>query len=162
MSTRLAAAHVVERPATPLDEGLFRRLFIADRLPGFIASGLAPAAAQALVTDQFRLQTIGYGQAFPNADHRVILWRDRAVGRVIEATEGDHLLLIDLLLDPDHQGLGIGSEIVRRLQARAQLARRPVELDAIIGSRAVGVYERLGFCVIGTNDDRARMRSVSA
>lgn len=155
MKTTLdTAALVAERAAHPLDEGFFRTLFIADRLPEFLAGGLDPAFAQNLLADQFRLQTIGYAQEYPQADHRVILCRDQPVGRVIEADLGDHTHVIDLLVHPSRRGTGIGTEVLGRILWRARLAHRPVRLQALIGSASLHLYERAGFRPEGATDDR--------
>ena len=148
------AAQVTERPAQPLDEAFFRRLFIADRLPEFLAGGLARPAAEALLADQFRLQTIGYAEQFPRAERRVIAWRDRPVGRIIEADLGDHLHVVDFVLDPGHRGRGIGAEVLGRVLWRAEVSHRPVRLMCLIGSPALRLYERAGFHIEGATADR--------
>ena len=151
------AAQVTERPALPFDEGFFRRLFIADRLPGFLAGGLTPTAAEALLADQYRLQCIGYGADYPHADRRVICWRDLPAGRIIDADQGDHLHIVDFLVEPDRRGLGIGTEVLGRVLWKARLTNRPVRLMSIIGSPAQRLYERAGFRTEGVTGDRFNM-----
>lgn len=155
MTTALdTAALVAERPAHPLDEGFLRQLFIADRLPEFLAGGLDPVFARNLLADQFRLQTIGYAQEYPWAEHRIILCRDQPVGRVIEADQGDHLHVVDLLVHPSARGAGIGTEVLGRILWRARLAQHPVRLQALLGSAALHLYERAGFRPESATDDR--------
>ena len=157
MSTRVdLTTQVTERPATALDEGLFRQLFVADRLPELLGA-LPRAQAEALVVDQFRLQTVGYAEQFPHASHRVVAFRGRPVGRVIDAEVGDHLLLVDIVLDPSVRGLGIGTEVVHRLQERARATGRPVHLHVRIGSPAIRLYSSLGFEPGAPAGDRIEM-----
>jgi GNAT superfamily N-acetyltransferase len=157
MTTKVAVAQqVTERPATALDEGFFRSVFVADRLPEFLAA-LPRDQAEALAADQFRLQTIGYAQDYPHASHRVVLWRGRPVGRVIDADQGSHLLAVDLVLDPSSRGLGIGTEIMQRMQAKARASGRPLRLCAVIGTPAVRLHESLGFRPIATVGNRLEM-----
>jgi GNAT superfamily N-acetyltransferase len=151
------AALVTERPAGLLDQGFFRQLFIADRLPGFMSGGLARPDAEALLADQFRLQTVGYAHEFPQADHRVIVWRDQPVGRIIEADQGDHLLVVDLLVAPASRGLGIGTEVLDRVLFRARTTHRPVRLSALVGSPSLHLYERAGFRPEGATPDRVQL-----
>lgn len=153
-ATLETATLVSERPAHLLDEGFFRRLFIADRLPEFLAGGLDQAFAENLLADQFRLQTVGYRQQFPQADHRVILCRDQPVGRVIEADQGDHLVVVDLLVHPSSCGVGIGTEVLERILWRARVTDRPVRLQVLVGSPATRLYDRAGFEPEGTTANR--------
>lgn len=148
------AAQVTERPAHPLDEAFFRRLYIADRLPEFLGAGFARPAAEALLADQYRLQSIGYADQYPLAERRVIAWRDQPVGRIIEADLGDQLHVVDFVIDPGHRGRGIGAEVLGRVQWRARLGHRPVRLMCLAGSPAQRLYERAGFRVEGTTVDR--------
>lgn len=151
------ALQVTERPATPADEAFMGALFRADRLPEFLAAGLVPAQAEALVADQFRLQTIGYRREFPTAEWRIICRRGTPVGRIIEADLGDHLNIIDFLIAPEHQGQGLGTEVLHRVLARARRRGVPVRLMAFVGSTAQGMYERAGFVVDGVTPDRVSM-----
>ena len=158
MTTALeTAALVTERPALLLDEGFFRQLFIADRLPEFMAGGLGRADAERLLADQFRLQTAGYAHDHPRADRRVILWRGQPVGRIIEADQGDHTVVVDFVLNPASRGLGIGTEVLDRVLWRARTANRPVRLQALHGSPALHLYERAGFRPEGTTADRVQL-----
>lgn len=151
------AAQVTERPALPLDEAFFRRLYIADRLPEFLGAGFTRPAAEALLADQFRLQSIGYADQFPTADRRVIAWRDQPVGRIIEADQGDQVCVVDFVIQPEHRGRGIGAEVLARVKWRARLAHRPVRLMCLIGSPAQRLYERAGFVVEGATADRLQL-----
>ncbi|MGW0515715.1 GNAT family N-acetyltransferase [Crossiella sp. NPDC003009] len=50
-------------------------------------------------------------------------------------------------LDPDLQGCGLGSAVLRTLLARADAAAVPVRLNVLQGSAAQRLYERHGFTV---------------
>ena len=62
---------------------------------------------------------------------------------VHEAADGIDLL--QLYLAPARQNQGIGTAIVRGLQARAAAAKRPLRLNVLINNPARRLYERLGF-----------------
>lgn len=151
------AATVKERPAAPGDEAFCRALFIADRLPEFLAAGLDRPAAETLLADQFRLQTIGYATAHPAAETRLILAGDVPVGRIIEERRPDDVLVVDFVLRPEHRGRGIGSEVLDRVLFRARLRNVPVRLQAILGSPAVRLYARAGFEPEGVTTDRVQL-----
>lgn len=73
------------------------------------------------------------------------------VGRAKVDDQPGHLRLADIEIQGKHQGKGIGSAVIRQLQARAQEAQKPMVLtsDAMRGKEAQGrqraLYERLGF-----------------
>jgi GNAT superfamily N-acetyltransferase len=157
MITEAAVAHQVsERPATALDEGFFRSVVVADRVGDFLVA-LPRDQAEALAADQFRLQTIGYAQDYPHASHRVVLWHGRPVGRVIDADQGNHLLAVDLVIDPAARGLGIGTEIMQRMQEKARASGRPLRLCVLIDTPAVRLHESLGFRPMATVGNRLEM-----
>ena len=151
---RSGASH---RPRQPADEAFLRDLFVADRLPGFLEGGLTEPVARDLLADQFRLQSTAYAQTYATLDDRVLLAAGAPVGRCLVAQEPDHLVLVDLLVHPDHRGRGIGTAALRRVQARARNARVRVELSVVPGNPAQQLYEREGFRPSGLRDDRVRM-----
>jgi ribosomal protein S18 acetylase RimI-like enzyme len=72
---------------------------------------------------------------------------------------GDELFLADIEIDPDRQGEGIGSAIVRSLQEEARAAGKPLALQVLhVNTRARALYERLGFREVWRDDIRARLR----
>ncbi len=62
----------------------------------------------------------------------------------------NHIELVQLQLEPAWQGRGIGSKIVEDLQAEAAAAGLPLVLHLHASSRAMHLFERLGFGVSGT------------
>lgn len=48
-------------------------------------------------------------------------------------------------MHPDHQGRGLGTELLRRVLARADARRLPVRLQVLKGNPARRLYRRLGF-----------------
>jgi GNAT superfamily N-acetyltransferase len=158
MQVRPAVAVAVgDRPVQAFDEAFLRRIFIADRLPEFLAAGLPPAQAEVVLADQFRLQCIGYGSDFPRAEHRILLWKGQPVGRLILADEGDHLVVVDLLIDGPYRGRGIGTEVMQRIQDRAGATGFPVRLQAIAGTPGERLYQHLGFRATGATPERVHM-----
>jgi ribosomal protein S18 acetylase RimI-like enzyme len=71
---------------------------------------------------------------------------------------GDHAVeLHTLCLSPGHQGLGLGSAVVRRVLGEERL--RGLELSVLnVNVRARALYERLGFEVIARTEHHTRMR----
>lgn len=76
---------------------------------------------------------------------------------VLDVEEGvDEVLLRLIELLPENQGQGIGSSIIRSLQARG----KPVALRVLTTNpRAAALYRRLGFRVVKRTHERLFMRS---
>lgn len=84
----------------------------------------------------------------------VVDGKDAGVLDVEEGVDEVFLRLIELL--PENQGRGIGSSIIRSLQARG----KPVTLRVLTtNSRAAALYRRLGFRVVKRTGERLFMRS---
>lgn len=61
---------------------------------------------------------------------------------------GPHHYLWFLGVDPEHQGRGLGSELLRALTARADAERQPCYLETDV-QRNVGLYQGHGFQLLG-------------
>jgi GNAT superfamily N-acetyltransferase len=85
---------------------------------------------------------------------------DRLVGMGRIVGDGVlHALLADIIVEPDYQGLGIGSRIVERLAEECRQHRiSDVQLFCARGKR--GFYERLGFTA--RSDDAPGMELAAA
>jgi len=80
------------------------------------------------------------------------------VGVVQVHDEADHLYLSRIEVLPGWQGHGVGSGVIRALQALAHTRRRPVRLHVFDLNPARRLYERLGFRVIGQAEGRCLMQ----
>jgi len=68
--------------------------------------------------------------------------------------DGD-LFLANIHLLPEYQGGGIGSAIVRDLEAQANIASVPLTLNVLKSNPgALRLYERLGLLVVSENEER--------
>jgi GNAT superfamily N-acetyltransferase len=66
-----------------------------------------------------------------------------AMGRTI-SDGAIHALIVDVIVDPDYQGLGLGREVMRRLISRCDEAG--IEMTQLFAARGKApFYERLGF-----------------
>jgi GNAT superfamily N-acetyltransferase len=94
---------------------------------------------------------------------RIIELKGRPVGAVWSEERDDHVYLHELIVLPDSQGQGIGSQILSLEIARAEALRKPVRLHVLALSRAVDLYIRKGFVETGRDDAFVDMeRSLNA
>lgn len=76
----------------------------------------------------------------------------------VEPREGA-LFLSEIWIAPDHQGQGLGTQLVIDLQHRARAERLDVTLQVLkLNDRAQSLYERLGFEVVSETSTHRQMR----
>ena len=64
----------------------------------------------------------------------------------------------ELVIAPEHQGRGIGTALLREVQARARERGVPVHLGTFTRNRALALYQRLGFREIGRTESHVLLR----
>jgi len=78
---------------------------------------------------------------------------------VATSEEPDGLHLTYLMLLPEYQGRGIGSELIREVIAGATTMGRPLLLHVLkVNKRAQGFYHRHGFEIVGDIEGRHVMQ----
>lgn len=82
------------------------------------------------------------------------LWRKTVLGWLSDDVDNDRFLLDGLCVDEPARGQGLGSALLNAICAEARLRGYPaVRLDVIDrNTRAIALYERLGFRVTGRQD----------
>jgi len=81
------------------------------------------------------------------------------VGELLVEERPDRLFVVRLALLPEWQGRGIGSAVVSTLVDRARELGAAVVLDVLgVNSRAVRLYESLGFVRIAESETDVSMR----
>lgn len=85
--------------------------------------------------------------ATAGGDRHVIIEVDgRAVGRMWSAMGEDALVLMDIVLLPEHRGRGTGTAVLGRLATEAEASGVPVRLQVARNNAAAQrLYARLGF-----------------
>ncbi|HVU00888.1 MAG TPA: GNAT family N-acetyltransferase [Polyangiaceae bacterium] len=75
------------------------------------------------------------------------------VGTLSTCLEGGHLRVNEIVVSPDFQNRGLGSELLTGVFAQARAAGVPVRLHTFRLNRALAFYERHGFVVTARNPD---------
>ena len=86
-----------------------------------------------------------FRDAFVAAHASVIVAEGRFAGCVALRPAEDGLWLEHFFIDPELQGRGLGSAVLRTLLARTDADGEPVRLNVLQGSAARRLYERHGF-----------------
>jgi len=143
MTTTLAFAL---RPALPADVDFEHLLYASTRDD---LRPLGPEVFDGLVGMQFRAQTMSIRLDHPQADHKIVVVEDASAGRLIVDESGEQIKLVDVALLPEFRGQGIGTSLLRGVVAQADRVGRAIGLHVEKQSRAVRLYERLGFLISG-------------
>jgi GNAT superfamily N-acetyltransferase len=94
---------------------------------------LGPEVFDGLIGMQFRAQAMSIKLDHPRADCSIVLVDDAPVGRVV--------------LLPQYRNHGIGTGVLRGVFSQADRIGRAVLLHVEKQSRAIRLYERLGFAI---------------
>jgi len=139
---------VSRRPARMEDYGFALALYLKSTKPLLVALGRWDEdRVFSRFSDGFKLEQI---QMLCSAGAK-IGWI-----QVSETAEGLHLDQMHLVEGVRDNGLG--TRLIRELQDRARASGRTLALNVIRGNRAKALYERLGFNVVGYDEERIQMR----
>ena len=126
------------------------RLYADSRKSEVEAFGWGEDEASAFLRMQFEARERAYDFQFPELVDEIIILAGSPVGRMLTSDDGDGLLLVDIALLTEHRGSGIGTRLVRDLQAKASMQDRNMLLRVDkTNHRAIGFYKKLGFEIDG-------------
>lgn len=75
----------------------------------------------------------------------ILLVDEQECGFAVIADAADHVEVFELVIHPDWQGRGIGTEVLNSVTGRAANCGVPVRLKVLHRNRSVELYKRLGF-----------------
>src|SRR5947209_12209921 len=127
------------------------QLYAGTRMQEIAPFGWSPAQHEAFLRMQFNAQKQWYEQAYPKADHQIILLDGQPVGRIMVTLEPGRVHLVDIALLPEYRSRGIGTQLVSDLVRKSAEAGSIVHLQVMRTNPAIHLYERMGF--IRTGED---------
>lgn len=86
-----------------------------------------------------------FAAAWSAADHEIVLCDDARCGYTSIENRHDCIYVHELVVDPDFQGRGIGTNILREVMEQAISKGVPVRLRTHVTNRAANLYRRMGF-----------------
>ena len=144
-SQAVAQAGLSLRPQTGDDASFLQALYISVRWPELDPSGWSDEAKREFLTDQFRLQTRHYADAYHDAEFLIVERDGRAIGRLYLFRGQTHHRIVDISLLPDTSGRGLGTALLRAVQAEAAAVQKTVSIHVELFNPARRLYRRLGF-----------------
>nr|BFE56162.1 GNAT family N-acetyltransferase [Dactylosporangium thailandense] len=137
---------IAVRPATDADAPFLLGVYAASRAEEVAAFGWEPARTAAFLAMQFDAQRRHFRSAWPRAVDGVVEAAGEPVGRLYVDRGPAAFTVLDVALLAGARGTGIGTALLRGLQAEAAALDRPIELRVVPENPARRLYERLGFC----------------
>ena len=133
------------RPATPEDERFLLQVFKSSRGDDLRGLGWEEDRISEFLEMQFEAQRRFFESDYQNASDEIVLVESKPAGRLIVERRDHEIRFIDLGLLPAFRNQGIGTLLIRDLQAEAGAANKVLRLQVIRFNRAVNLLERLGF-----------------
>ena len=135
------------RPALPNDAAFLYALYCDTRAEELGAWGWGDAERSAFLQLQYRAQQAHFRTYDPAVEDNIVDRGGQAVGRLMLWRASGQIYVVDVALMREYCSIGIGSLLIRRLQAEATQCDLPLRLQVMAASRAVRFYERLRFSV---------------
>ena len=133
------------RPATTEDEEFLLEVFKSSRGDDLRELRWEEDRIREFLGMQFEAQQRLYENEYQQAADQIVLCEGELAGRLMVERREHEIRCVDVALLPAHQNAGIGAFLIRSLQGEAELANKPLRLRVIRFSRAVSLFERLGF-----------------
>lgn len=146
-----AARGFALRGETAGDEPFLERLFVSVRAAELEAMGWPEETMRTFLASQFAFQNRHYGDAYAGADFGIVVHDGDPVGRLYLFRSAGEVRLVDVSLLPEWRGGGLGTALLRGVQAEAAAEGRTVSLHVDMTNPAQNLYRRLGFAETGTH-----------
>jgi GNAT superfamily N-acetyltransferase len=133
------------RAATRDDEPLLLSVYASTRSAELARVDWTDEQKAAFVRMQFVAQDQYYREYYPDATFDVIVLEGQPVGRLYVKRGAEEIRIVDIALLPEHCNQGLGTTLLRQLQAEAGAAGKPLRIHVERFNPALRLYERLGF-----------------
>ena len=134
------------RPALPGDADFEHLLYASTRDD---LRPLGPEVFDGLVGMHHRAQSMSIRLEHPQAERQIVMVQKAPVGRLIIDASGKYIEVIDVALLPEYRNCGLGTSVLNGVLAQADRLGRAIRLHVEKQSRAVRLFERLGFVHCG-------------
>jgi len=105
-----------------------------------------------------KMQDDFFASIWKHGAYEILLKGDKEIGFCFIEHYSDHTFIRELVLLPEFQGQGIGSNVLRRAIEESKTNNIPIKLRVLIKNRAQHLYRKMGFKDIGVNDTHFEMK----
>lgn len=145
MSNSQPAAALNLRPARSDDEAFLLELYKSSRGADLRGLGWEEERIGEFLDMQHEAQQRFHASEYKRAVDRIVLSDGEPIGRLMFESREHEIRCVDIAIVAAHRNRGIGAQVVRGLQEEAKRQKKPLRLQVIRFSRAVPLFERLGF-----------------
>jgi ribosomal protein S18 acetylase RimI-like enzyme len=144
---------VYHRPEAAEDEPFLRRVIMQTVTEQLMAWSWPQPMREHLLEIQYTTRRRAARVDFPGGESRIISADGQDVGWLVVADLEDEVRLVEIMVLSEHRGKGIGTASIDEVLAAAARAGKPARLNvAVLNSRAIALYQRLGFARIGGDE----------
>ncbi|UGQ48215.1 GNAT family N-acetyltransferase [Massilia endophytica] len=137
------------RPAQAADDTFLKALYASTRDDLSLAAA-TPDMLALLLDLQWRAQSGGYRQTYPDADSLIVEEDGMPLGRLLVDCSASPWRIVDIALLPAARGRGHGAALLGALQAKARAAGAALALSVRRDNPAARrLYDSLGFVPAG-------------
>ena len=149
---------ITRRPETLADEPFLRQMITASIAQELMAWMWPEAIRDQLLGMQYTQKVGSLRASYPEASSEMILVDGQPAGWIFLAETPESIHLCEIMVLIEMRSKGIGATILRELLDRADHASKPVYLLVnVTNTRAIQLYERLGFVRTGGNEVQHEM-----
>jgi ribosomal protein S18 acetylase RimI-like enzyme len=137
------------REETSADLPVVTAMYRETRQAEMAATGWPESQCRAFLDQQAAAQRRHYRSHYPGASFQVIEADGEVAGRLYLHETADDLRIMDIIVVPRWRGRGLGTRILRDIQARARARGTGASIHVEKNNPALRLYERQGFRVAG-------------
>jgi ribosomal protein S18 acetylase RimI-like enzyme len=148
----LASQGFALRPETEADIPFLMRLYASTREQELAPVPWSAEQKQAFLASQFQAQRRDYRASIAGCAFAVIEQNGAPAGRLYLEPRQTRLHIVDIALLPQWRGQGVGTAILKALQAQARAQGKGVGIFVEKFNPALRLYRRLGFTDVADHE----------
>jgi GNAT superfamily N-acetyltransferase len=133
------------RPVQPEDTPFLLRVYASARAAEMALVPWSEEQKELFLRMQFEAQTREYTAHHPEAEHSILVYRGRDVGRSFVSRSGRGIHILDMTVLAPERNLGAGSALIGRLQEEAAAASAPLTIYVETFNPALAFFAKRGF-----------------
>ena len=145
MAEAAQANSISLRAVTPEDAPFLLALYKSSRGDDLRGLGWEEERVGEFLAMQYEAQQRFQANEYRRPVDQIVMRDGEPVGRLMFEPREHEIRCVDVALMPEHRSSGVGEHLLRELQTEARRLKKPLRLQVIRFSRAITLFERLGF-----------------